>query len=327
MEKTKAMLVVFISLALLSGCADGYDSPDGFDLGVRNTQMKTPEQKDITFTVSTDGTTATLSWPLVAGASGHEVTFANVDNPDSPVIVDGYDKKIVDGSKFTVHVAEDSKYQLTMRTLGNRKLGNTDDPEAKNYSYSTLVPSVATIPSGSDISQFIQENPVVYTEDEVAIELEPGGEYTMSAPVDFSKQKITFRGDKMHRPIVKLNGDAHFETYSSLKVKFVNFDLSESTAGGFIAMSKDNLPDSILSENRGYERNGSLIKGIYVDEEPIYIAHCWFKNLPHAMLYDNEVNCAFWAFTLSDCIVQMRNDTKSNIEGVSKHSLKKITKP
>ena len=295
----------FVVALLLTGCADGYESPDGFDLGVYNTQMQTPIQDSISFKVSTDGASATISWPLVAGAGGHEVTFMNVDDPANPVVIDGYDKKIVDGSKFTVSVAEDSKYQMTMRTLGNKKFGNTDDPEAKTYEFTTLVPSVAVIPSGSD--------PIDSVGTEVAIELEPDGEYTLSAPVDFRHQQLTFRGDKVRRPVVKLVGDGHLETYSMLKVKFINFDLSESTAKGFVAMTKDDLPDYILSENRGYTRNGSPINGIYVVEDPIYIAHCWFKNLPHAMLYDNGVSCAFWHFTLSDCIVQMRNDTKSNI--------------
>ena len=297
----------------LAGCADGYESPDGFDLGVKNTQMQTPVQDSVKFKVSTDGASATISWPIVAGADGHEVTFLNVDDPANPVVVDGYDKKIVDGSKFTVSVTEDSKYQMTMRTLGNKKLGNTDDTEAKTYSFTTLVPSVARIPSGSDIYQYLQENPIDSIDSEVAIELEPGGEYTLSGTVDFKYQQLTFRGDKINRPVVKMIGDGHFETYSMLKVKFINFDLSESTAQGFIAMTKENLPDTILSENRGYMRGSSPIKGIYIVEDPIYVAHCWFKNLPHAMLYHNNVNCAFWYFTLSDCIVQMRNDTKSNI--------------
>lgn len=328
-KKTKtrqSMLVALMASALLAGCADGYDSPSDFDLGVRNTQMKTPDQESVSFSVSADGTTATVSWPLVAGASGHEVTFTNVDDPNNPIVVDGYEKKQVDGSKFTIHVAEDSKYQMTMRTLGNKKLGNTDDPESKSFSFSTLVPSVATIPSGTDITQFIQENPVTYSENEVAIELEANGEYTMSGPVDFNKQNVTFRGDKIHRPVVKLVGDGHFETYSGLKLKYINFDLTESTANGVIAMSKDNLPDSILSENRGYTRGGNAIKGIYVDSEPIYIGHCWFKNLPHAMLYDNEVSCAFWYFTVSDCIVQMKNSTKSNIGFINLYKTGKSVK-
>lgn len=327
--KTKHLTLAGLLLAaLLAGCADGYESPDGFDLGVRNTQMQTPIQDSISFKVSTDGTTATISWPLVPGAGGHQVTFTNVDDPENPVVVDGYENTIVDGSSFTVSVAEDSKYHMTMRTLGNKELGNTDDPEAKEYDFSTLVRSVATIPSGSDITQYLKDNPIEPATEEVAIELEPKGEYTMTGLVDFGSQKITFRGDKINRATVRIIGDGHFATCSGLKVKFANFDMSEATAEGFIAMTKDTLllPDSILSQNLGYTRNGKLISGIYAVEEPIYIAHCWFKNLPHAMLYDNGMSCAFWYFTVSDCIVQMRNDTKRNVGFINLYSKGKSVK-
>ena len=312
--KACRLLSAVAGTLLLTCCAKGYESTDGFDLGVYNTQMETPIQDSISFKVSTDGTTATVSWPVVAGADGHEVTFLNVDDPDNPVVIDGYDKKIVDGSKFTVNIAEDSKYQMLMRTLGNKALGNTDDETTHTYNFSTLVPSVATIPTNTDIAQYFQEHPLDSNKVEVAVELEASGEYTLSDKVDFSHHKLTFRGDKVHRPVVRMIGNGHFETYSTLKVKFINFDMTESTAAGFIAMSKDNLPDSIKTENRGtYWRGTSQIKGIYMVEDPIYIANCWFKNLPHAMLYHNDVNCAFWYFTLSDCIVQMNNTTKSNI--------------
>ena len=308
------LLSAAAGVLLLTCCAEGYESPNGFDLGVYNTQMETPIQDSISFKVSADGKTATLSWPIVAGASGHEVTFLNVDDPDNPVVIDGYDKKFVDGSKFTVSVSEDSKYQMTMRTLGNKNLGNTDDTETHTFTFSTLVPSVATIPSGTDITQYFLENPLDSNSIEVAVELEAKGEYTMTGTVDFSHHHLTFRGDKVHRPVVHMIGNGHFETYSTLKVKYINFDMTESTASGFVALSKDNLPDSIKSENRGnYWRGTSQIKGIYMVEDPIYIANCWFKNLPHAMLYHNDINCAFWHFTLSNCIVQMNNVTKSNI--------------
>lgn len=308
-----------LAASLLGSCADGYESPTEFDLGVRDTQMETPSEEDFSFVVSQDGTTATISWPTVAGAGGHEVTFVNVDDPENPVVIDGYEKKIVDGSKFTVNVTEDSKYKMTMRTLGKKEYGNTDDPESHDFQFSTLVPSVATIPSGTDIAQYFKEHPIANEEglpfdEEVAVELEANGEYTLTDTVDFQGQKVTFRGDKIHRPTVTITDRGHFETYSTLKVKFINFDMTDATADSFIALSKqDNLPESILSENRGYVRNGSPIKGIYVVEDPIYIAHCWFKNLPHAMLYHNNVSAAFWYFTLSDCIVQMNNVTKSNI--------------
>ena len=312
---------------LLTCCAEGYQSPDGFDLGVYNQQMETPVQDSITFRVSTDGKTATVSWPLVAGADGHEVTFTNVDDPENPIVIDGYDKKIVDGSSFTVSVAEDSKYQMTMRTLGNKALGNTDDTEEHVYHFSTLVPSVATIPTGSDITQFFLEHPLDSNNVEVAIELEAGGEYTLTGTVDFSHHKLTFRGDKVHRPVVHMTGDGHFETYSTLKFKFINFDMTESTAEGFLAMTKENLPDSIKTENLGtYWRGTAQIKGIYMVEDPIYIASCWFKNLPHAMLYDNGVNVAYWNFTLTDCIVQMNNITKSNVGFINLYTAGKSVK-
>lgn len=327
-----AVLIV-VSMVMLGSCAEGYETTSTSDLGVRNTQMETPIQDSISFKVSADGKTATVSWPTVAGANGHEVTFMNVDDPDNPVIIDGYEKKIVDGSKFTISVAEDSKYQMLIRTLGNKDFGNKDDEVTHTYNFTTLVPSVATIPSGSDITQFFQENPLDSNSVEVAVELEAGGEYTMTGRVDFCHHKLTFRGDKVRRPVVRMIGDGHFETYSTLKVKFINFDMTESTAGGFVAISKDNLPDSIKTENRGnYWRGSSQIKGIYMVEDPIYIADCWFKNLPHAMLYHNNINCAFWYFTLSNCIVQMNNTTKSNIgfinlydSGANGKSVKNIT--
>ena len=302
-----------LAISSLVGCAEGYETSGTADLGVRNTQMETPIQDSISFKVSTDGKTATVSWPTVAGAGGHEVTFRNVDDPENPVVIDGFEKKIVDGSKFTVSVAEDSKYEMQIRTLGKKEFGNIDDEVTHTYNFTTLVPSVATIPSGTDIYQFFQSNPLDSNKVEVAVELEPGGEYTMTGPVDFCHHPLTFRGDKVRRPTVHMTDSAHFETYTTLKVKFINFDMTACTAGGFIAMSKNDLPDSIKTENRGnYLRNNNPIKGIYMVEEPIYVANCWFKNLPHAMLYDNNVKVAYWYFTLSNCIVQMNNDTKKN---------------
>jgi len=333
-KQSIGFLLSAVGFLLLTGCAEGYESPSGFDLGVTNTRMETPPQDSISFKVSSDGTTATVSWPLVAGADGHEVTFMNVDDPENPVIIDGFDKKVVDGSKFTVSVAEDSKYQMLMRTLGNKNLGNSDAEEASTFNFSTLVPSVMTIPSGQEISAYIAAHPLDTVATEVAIDLEAGGEYTLEGLVDFNCHQVTFRGDKIKRPVVHMNSDGHFETYSGLKVKFINFDMTASTAPGFVAMTKDNLPDSIKSENRQrvYTRDGKTISGVYMVEEPIYIANCWFKNLPHAMLYHNEVTCAFWYFTVSNCIVQMKNVTKSNIgfinlydSGMHGKSVKNIT--
>lgn len=327
--KKVSFLWLLAGAFLIIGCAEGYESPNGFDMGVKNAQMVTPIQDSISFKVSTDGKTATVSWPTVAGADGHEVTFMNVDDPEHPFIVDDYDKKIIDGSKFVVTVTEDSKYQMTMRTLGNKKLGNTDAEAPSTFHFTTLVPSVMTIPSGEEISSYIASHPIDESREEVAIDLEPNGVYTLADTVDFTSHRLTFRGDKIHRPTVNITQTGHFETYSTLKVKYINFDMTESTAGGFIAMSKQ-APDSILVQNLWPYNlpnvNSGLNTGHYMVEDPIYVGSCWFKNLPHAMLYDNGINCAFWYFTLSDCIVQMKNTTNSNIGFINMYTRGKSVK-
>lgn len=310
-SKTYGFLIVAFML-LLGSCAQGYDSPDGFDVGVNNQQVITPSADSVRFVVNTEGTNATISWPLVYGAKGYEVTFENVDNPDSAYVIDNYSNTLVDGSSMTVTVTEDSRYKLTIRSIGDPKRGNTDDPNAVVVNLSTLVPAIATIPDGSDIYTFIQDSVKKDTTfgqipNEVAIELVSGGKYTLSGPIDFAGQKLTFRGDKVKRAEVKVTGTGGLLTYSGLKIKFINFDMSESTAISFISMTSANLPVTIRSQNLGYTRAGSPINDIYIVQDPIYIANCWFKNLPNSFLYDNGITCAYWHFVITDCIVQMRN--------------------
>lgn len=305
-KKWRVWLPVAVLIFLICSCADGYDSPDGFDSGVRNTQLVTPDS--VSFVVSTDGKSATVSWPLVFGAAGYEVTFCNVDDPENPQIIDGFDKKLIDGSTMTVSVAEDSKYEFSIRVIGDTSKGNKDDDEPKVYNFSTLVPSIAIIPSGTDISMYMQEHPLDTLEEEVAIDLEPGGEYTVSDTIDFGPHNLTFRGDKIHRPVVKMQGKGTIMSYSGLKLKYINFDCSESTAQGVVGMSVKNLPEEIKSQNLGYTRNGSPINNIYIVRDPFYIAHCWFKDIPNALLFDNTIDCAWWYVTVDDCIVQLKSE-------------------
>lgn len=314
-----------ISLLFFGSCAIGYDSPNGFDVGVNNTQVITPDS--ISFIVNSDGDEATISWPLIMGAKGYEVSFLNVDDPENPFVIDQYDKYLVDGCKMTAPVVEDSKYRLEIRALGDPGRGNTDDTEPIVYYVSTLVESVATIPNGTDIYQYLQEHPIDSINKEVAIDLEPGGIYTMSGQVDFKNQKMTFRGSKINRATVNMINKGAFLTYAGLKIKYINFDMTASTSNSFLFMSKDNLPENIKSQYLGYKRNGAEIKNIYIIQDPIYIANCWFKDMPKSFIHDNEVDCAFWYFTIKDCIVQMKNSKGGPFVNFSKKGrcIKNIT--
>ncbi len=306
-------LLVTASVFLLSSCAIGYDSPNGFDTGVRNTQMTPPEAETVILETSMDGATATISWPLQNGAGGYEVTFMNVDDPANPTIVDGIENMFVDGTSFQAPVAEDCNYELTIRTLGNKELGNTDAPEPIVIPLSTLVSSLATIPDGSDIYEYLQSNPLPEPEIigmEAAIDLVPGGNYTCSAPVDFGGYYMTLRGGKVNPATVTMTGDASFATWGGLALKYLKFDCTQNTAKSLVFFSKE-APDAIKTQNLGgYLRDGSVINNIYMVEKPVYISGCWVKDLPNSLIHDNEMPCAFWYLTVTNCIIQQKSTSK-----------------
>lgn len=294
-----------MGMAAMAGCADGYESPDGFDVGVSHQTLVTPDS--LVFSVSTDGTQATVSWPLVMGAKGYEVTMKNIDDEDNPVVVDDYDHKMVDGCQMVASVAEDSRYAFEFRVLGDETRHNRDGQQ-RDTVFTTLVPSVATIPDGSDIYAWLQEHPIDSVGDEVAIDLVPGGHYTMTGDIDFGYLNMTLRGNKVKPAYIGMKGSARFMTYSGLKMKFLRIDMTDSNATGLICMSENNLPDRIMSQNLGYMRNGAVINNIYNILDPIYMADVWVKNMPNALVHDGQTyECAWWNLTITDCIMQLRN--------------------
>ena len=302
-------ILVSASICMLAGCADGYESPNGFDVGVNGQKLITPDS--LTFQVNAEGTEATISWPLVLGALGYQVTMTDVTNPDSAAIVGKYDNYLVDGCSMTVPVSEDSKYAFSMQVIGDPDRKNADG-EKLDTIFATMVPSVATIPSGSDIYEFLTANPIdsSFVGKEIAVELEAGGNYTMSGPIDFQGFNMTVRGNKSKPAIVEVKADsAVFYTYSGLKLKYIRFDMTGCNGNGFVCMSNNNLPDSILSDNHpDFLRSGTQVKGIYNIFDPIYIANCWFKNLHKGLVYDNNVSCAWWTLIIDNCIIQSANE-------------------
>lgn len=300
-----------LCVLLMGSCAIGYDSPDGFDSGVNNMQVTSPDS--ISFVIDPDGTMATLSWPVSMGAKGYNISLYNVDDPDMPIELEGYVNKFVDGTTLRFPVTEDTKYRFELQALGDPDRGNSDD-QVKVYPISTLVEAVRLIPSGSDIYQYMLENPLDSTtwDREVAIELEPGGQYTMSGILDFAGQKMTLRSDKLNRAVVNMTENGGFCSYSGLKVKFINFDCTDFTGNSIFYMSADSVcPDKIKGLALGYSRDGNNgdMKEVNYVLDPWYFSEIWVKNLPKAFIHDNNTKSAWWHMIFNDCMFQMKNSS------------------
>ena len=168
-SKICALALTGVGALFLTSCAkDGFDE-ETFVSPVTNTQMTSPELTKDNFSSRTnsDGTESiVVTWKAVLGAGGYEYAAYNVDDPDNPIeLVQG----VLDGVTFTFPKAEDTKYMVSVRTLGNKKLNNTDATEATVYSYSTMI-DAKVIPVGNDIAEFI--NASLFQEQRVILSIE-----------------------------------------------------------------------------------------------------------------------------------------------------------
>lgn len=281
---------------LLASCAIGVDGDESFSAGVSGTQLISPSADKITFTSNVSGTEVTITWPVVMGAGGYEVSFYDMNDPNNPVAV-GDENEIIDGCSTTRSIAEDTQYEFRVRALENTEYGNAGAAEPTVAEWDTYLPSVGTIPSGTDLSTYFANlSTTEVAENEVAYELEAGGNYTMSDDVNFDKHWLTLRGDRNNHPKVTITGDAKFTTTAGLKIKYIDFDCSASTADAFLAMSS--TPDPALA-------NGSN----YYLTNPVSIESCDFKGIKSSIASDNGKTYYLSSFTMSDCRIEMNTET------------------
>ena len=224
LPKRMQAAVLAIGTLLLASCAIGYDGSGTFSSGVSDSQLASPSADDITFTPNVSGTEVTITWPVVMGAGGYEVSFYNMNDPDNPVAV-GDENEVIDGCSTTRAIAEDTQYEFRIRALENTEYGNIGAESPTIAEYDTYVPSVGTIPSGTDLATYFADfSSTEVSPTEVAYELEAGGNYTMTGNVDFDRHWLTLRGDRNDPPTVTIIGDAKFTTTAGLKIKFIHFD-------------------------------------------------------------------------------------------------------
>ena len=292
---------------VMSSCAEGVDDNERFNAGVSNTQLESPELDPNTFKIqiNADGSESVeVSWPVVFGAGGYLANVQDITNPANPVAI--VKDSVIDGCKFSFPRLVDTKYEVSVSTLGNDKLNNTASATPTIAMYSTFLPATI-IPEGMEISQFIAANLEASTE-ETAFELEAGKNYKLTGEVNFGLTPITLRGDKYNRPFVEVSEEGVIVTQAGLKIKNINFDCSSSKPeSSFIKLSP--TPDaSISTEALGFKALGANQNG-YVIMGQIAIESCNFRNLPGSIIWGNKQPYSRNDFRITDCIVQMKNAT------------------
>ena len=293
-----------MSMALFAvSCAQGFDDEETFSGGVSNSQVESPTLSAESFktVVNADGSESIqVSWPVVFGAGGYQCNVAIVDDPANPVEI--YND-VVDGTRFAFPKAEDTKYEVSVLSLGNKKYNNTDAAAATKFDFSTLVPA-QKIPNGADIAAFVNEN-LLDQDEEQAFELEAGGYYELNSVLDFGRKAVTFRGDKVNRPIVKLGYDGVIRTAAGLKIKFINFNCEEANAKGVIEATSDFYPE-LESQNFGGPEGAA-----YILPEPIVIQECMFREVKRCFFYSGTNAWGISDIRVMDSIIQLNNDGTS----------------
>lgn len=297
--------IIFISFVLFfSSCADGYDGNSGFSSGVTDSQLESPDASGVTVTSvpnqSTGKTDLKFTWPVVYGAGGYSFTLYNVDDPDNPVVL-GEENQFVDGCSVQRERADDTKYKIVIKTLGNAALNNIGSTTATEVEYTTLIQSTAIIPSGTDLAVFFEQNPIKKAPSEQVYELVAGGSYTISKNIDFADHQITLRGDKVNHPKVVIEATGGITIMAGFKLRFMDVDCSAMTSVGVVTMS-GTPADSLRTIKDDNNR--------YLIMTPIVFESSNFKGVNESLFYGNKQGYVLKDVQVMDCIVQLNNSDK-----------------
>lgn len=214
---------------LFTSCDDVYDDDASFRSDVTNQTLTSPDVDKIVVTPSTDGTSQTISWPVVHGAKGYEVSFYDMSDPENPAVLDEMNNKNIDGCSVTVSREEDMNYRFTVKALGNEALNNKDAETATEVAFNTFTETFATIPSGADLYEWFQSNPIPEEKvgEMLCFDLEPDGEYTLSQSLNFFNKLVTLRtSSKTNHAKVTIASEARIKTATGITMKYIDFDCS-----------------------------------------------------------------------------------------------------
>lgn len=263
--------------------------------------MESPKAEDVKFTVitTTEGDKVKVEWPVVYGAGGYQFSFYNVDDPDNPIAI-GNENEVIDKCSVERDIREDTRYKVIVKALGNPKYDNKEAQTATEVSYSTLVPSTV-IPDNTDLAVYFEQYPIPETADEIAYELVPGGNYTMSNTVNLGLTKLTLRGDKIHHAKLTLTGNGVFlSDGAGLKFKFIDVDCSEFTGNAVITYNSNQNPAAVSN-------------GWVTIVSPVLIQSCKIFGLTKKLIHDSKKKYMLSSFTIKDCIIEQNTADKIHL--------------
>ncbi len=303
MKNVKRSIALLAIVLSISSCVDGFKDDQEFSSDVRNTTLESPKAEDIVITTVanvTGGQDLKFSWPVVHGAGGYEFTLYNVDNPENPVVI-GEENEVIDGCYVQRERAEDTKYKVVVRTLGNKKLNNQEAEEATELAYSNLVPVYQTIPTGTDLTTYFTTNPIEMADvsAEIVYELEPNGEYTMTGNVDLGMTNVTLRGDKIHRAKITVTGSSSFVSDGAgFRIRWSDLDLTNYSGSAFIQYRS-----TINEANPRVIYYNETDPWIVVEAES-GIESSKITGLSTTFIKDNGKKYALRSFSFKDCVVE-----------------------
>mgnify|MGYP001752779452 FL=1 len=303
LRRGTSRLLLVMSLFWFNGCTIGYHDNEIFESDVKNSTLKSPTLEDVDVSIDAAGEVVTVEWAVVHGAEGYEFSWYNVDDPNNPLPI--VENEFVDGCRIQLNVLEDTNYKFLIRTIGSKNFNNKDAESACEINYSTLVETYKSIPNGADLATWFAENPLPETDEtpnedgtlkELAYELEPGGEYTVSAPVDLGARKVTLRGSKVNRTKVTLGELGRFDTQNGLKLKFMNIYCG--------AQDKNNSSSSLIALSTTPNEALKVASGEYVIKEPIVLQNCNIYDVNRHLFYDSSKKYCVENLTVKGCYVR-----------------------
>lgn len=292
------------SLFLFNGCTIGYDKDEVFTTDVKNTTLKSPNLEDITITFDATGENATVEWAVVQGAEGYECLLYNVDVPENPVPIT--ETKVVDGCRLGIkNIPEDTNFKFSIKAIGNKMFNNKDAEAATDVLFTTLIETYASIPEGTDLTQWFADNPIPANDaepnedgtlKELAYELKAGGQYTVSAPIDFGARRVTIRGNKKNHAVVTFDALGRLYTQNGFKLKFIDFNCN--------AMEKGSTDAALLVLSKTPNEDLKVASGDYLIKDPIVIQSCNIYDINRHLFYDSSKKYCLENMTIKDCYIK-----------------------